>query len=465
MSDNNEQVQTLNPSDGRLYKTYSLQTKEQAEQLIEKAHEAFLQWRDSTFERRAEIIQQIGQELTKDKEELSKMMALQMGKPVSQGRKEVDLCAAICQYTAEHGPDELMSESREAMGGMGIVSYEPMGVILGMQPWNFPCYQAIRYSIACFMAGNATVFKHATICWETAQKLQDIFERAGLPKYVFTPIFVNNETVDQLIAHPKITGVTFTGSATAGRIIGEQAGKHLKKSVLELGGSDPYLILDKENLKETVKICVQGRINNAGQTCVAAKRFIVLASIYEDFKAEFVRAMKQVTYGDPIKDEADMGPLSNQELQETLHQQVQDSINKGAKCHCGGELPEGPGYFYPATVLTDVKSGMPAYDEELFGPVAVLFKAKDIDDAVRLANDHRYGLGGGVFCADDERALNVAHRINTGMVNINGYNLAQPNMPFGGVKDSGFGREHGGFGLKEFVNVKSIVISNDADKN
>lgn len=461
MSHHNREVETLNPATGKIYKIYKKQSKQQAELSIEKAFDAFLEWRDTSLEMRAKIIKNIGDELANHRDELATMMANQMGKPLSQGRSEVDLCVAICNYTAEKGPEELKSEVREVQGGMGVVSYEPMGVILGMQPWNFPCYQAIRYSIACFMAGNTTVFKHSAICWETAEKLQKIFEKAGLPKNVFTVIYVDDDTVDQLIAHPKISGVTLTGSATAGKIVAEQAGKYLKKSVLELGGSDPYLILDDENLEEIVHICIQGRINNAGQTCVAAKRFIVLESIYEKFKEHYVLAMKQVTYGDPLQDETDMGPMAREDLQQKLHSQVQQSVEKGAKLLCGGQVPEGEGFYYPGTVLENAKPGMPAYDDELFGPVAVLFKANDIEDAVRIANDHRYGLGGGVFCSDDDLAMNVAHQINTGMVNINGYKLAQPSMPFGGVKDSGYGREHGGFGLKEFVNIKSIIISDD----
>lgn len=459
---NSETVETYNPANGELYKTYNKQTKQEAEGIIELAYEAFKSWRQTSLKERAEIVGNIAKELENNKQDLAEMMAKQMGKPISQGEQEVDVCIAICKYTAENGPEILQEEKREVDGGTGIISYEPIGVILGMQPWNFPCYQALRYSVANFMAGNTTVFKHAEICWETADKLQQIFENAGLPKNVFSVVYVDDETVDELIEHDKIRAVTFTGSAEAGKIIAEKSGKVLKKTVLELGGSDPYIILDDVEIEDVVKTCVKGRINNAGQTCVAAKRFIVLEGIYDEFKENFVKAMEGITYGDPIKDEDDMGPMSKEDLRDDLHEQVQKSVEKGAKLLCGGKVPDEKGFYYPATILENPQPGSPAYDDELFGPVAVLFKAKDEEDAIRIANDHRYGLGGGVFSKDADRAKQIAHKIDTGMVNVNGYNLSQPNMPFGGVKESGYGREHGGFGMKEFVNIKSIVISEDS---
>ncbi len=452
-------VETYNPATGELHKTYTPHTQAEAEAIIEKTHQAFLSWKNTSLDDRADIINRIGEQLSQNKAKLSRMMANQMGKPLAMGEQEVDLCAQICQYTAKQGLQELKSETRSLEEGHALVSYEPLGVILAMQPWNFPCYQVIRYSIANIMAGNTTVLKHSNICWETAGALQEIYEAAGLPENVFSAIYVDDETADALIAHDKVRGVTLTGSAAAGKIVAEAAGKHLKKVLLELGGSDPYLVLEDVNLEEVIGVCVKGRINNAGQTCVAAKRFIVLDAIYDDFKKGFVAAMKKVSTGDPLEKGTQMGPLAREDLRESLHKQVTDSIKAGAVVLCGGELPEGKGYYYPATVLENVKPGMPAYDDELFGPVASLIRAKDEDDAVRIANDHRYGLGGGVFSGNTDRAMKLAHRLETGMVNINGYNLAQPNLPFGGVKDSGYGREHGGFGLKEFVNIKSIVVN------
>lgn len=457
--DSQHEVQTKNPATGQIYKVYNKHTKKEAEGIIDRTHEAFLKWRETSLEERADIIRKIAKGLADNKDELSVMMANQMGKPVSQGKSEVDLCVNICTYTADNGPKELQPEEREIANGKGIVSYEPIGVILGMQPWNFPCYQVVRYSIANIMAGNTTALKHAEICWETAEKLKQIYEDAGLPPNVFSVLYVDDETVDELIAHEKVRGVTMTGSAKAGKIVAEESGKHLKKTVLELGGSDPYIVLEDVNLDEITKTCVQGRVNNAGQTCIAAKRFIVLEDVYDEFKEKFVAAMKSVSYGNPIDDGADMGPLAREDLRSRLHDQVQESVEKGATVLCGGEVPDGAGYFYPATVLENVKPGMPAYDDELFGPVATLIKVSDEDEAIRIANDHRYGLGGGVFSGNKDRAIKLAHKIDTGMVNVNSYNLSQPSMPFGGVKESGYGREHGGFGIKEFVNIKSIMMS------
>ncbi|KTD57037.1 aldehyde dehydrogenase [Legionella santicrucis] len=456
---NNQQVETCNPSTGKINKVYTKHSKKEAEALIEKSYKAYLKWHQTSLAERAKIIESIAQKLHDNKMKLARMMAYQMGKPISQGEMEIDVCIDICKDIAQHGPKLLKSEKKEVDGGYGIISYEPLGVILSMQPWNYPCYQVIRSSIANIMAGNATVFKHAPICWETATTLKEIFQEAGLPEHVFTVLYVDDETADELIAYDKIVAVSFTGSAEAGKIVGKKAGEHIKKSVLELGGSDPYIILEDASIDNIINTCIDGRINNAGQTCTAAKRFIILAEKYEEFKQKFVHKMEQISYGDPLEDDADMGPLARKDLRERLHQQVQESIEKGAKLLCGGKIPHSDGYFYPATVLENIPKDSPAYKDELFGPVAVLFKAESEDDAIRIANDHRYGLGGGIFSGSTERAINLAHRINTGMVNVNGYNIAQPNMPFGGIKESGFGREHGEYGIMEFINIKSIVVS------
>ncbi|MAM35257.1 MAG: succinate-semialdehyde dehydrogenase [Micavibrio sp.] len=458
--DNRETVKTYNPATGELHKTYSLHTKDEAEQIIEDTHEAFLSWRKTPIEERAEIIKNIGKTLSKYKDELTNMMADQMGKPLEQGQQEVDLCAQICEYTATESIKYLQDEERDLEDGKGIITYQPIGVVLGLQPWNFPLYQAVRYSVANILAGNTTVFKHAEICWETAEKLERIFEEAGVPENVFSVIYVKDETVDELIEHDRVRAVSFTGSAEAGKIVAEKAGKVLKKTVLELGGSDPYIILEDADLDKAVEACTQGRLVNSGQTCTSAKRFIVLDSIYDDFKTKFVEAMKDAKYGNPHDDDIDFGPLARKDLQEKLRDQVRDSVKAGAKILCGGEMPEGEGAFYPATVLENAQPGSPAYDDELFGPVAVLFRAEDEAHAIQIANDHRYGLGGGVMSENLDRALKIAkEEIDTGMVNVNGYHTALPNMPFGGVKESGYGREHAGFGVREFVNIKSIMIS------
>lgn len=452
-------VQSINPATGSVIETFTAHTRSEAEEVIHSAHKAFNQWKNESINDRVQVIQKIGQTLNKNKEELAKMMTEQMGKPIAQSRSEVDLCVAICEYTAKSGPDFLKEETRPIEEGTGTIIYQPLGVILAMQPWNFPLYQVVRYSIPNLLAGNTTVLKHSELCWGTAKRIQELYESAGLPKGAFGVICVDNETADELVNNPLIKGVTLTGSAKAGRLVAEKAGAALKKVVLELGGSDPYIILDDVKLDQVIETCVKGRINNGGQTCIAAKRFIVLDGIYDEFKDKFVDAMAKVSYGDPMDEDNDMGPMSSKDAQQKLHKQVQTAIKKGAKCLVGGKLPEGEGCYYPATVLENPQPGSPAYDDELFGPVASLFRVKNEEDALRLANDHAYGLGGGVFSADIKRAEKLARRIETGMVNINGYALAQPNMPFGGVKDSGYGREHGGFGIREFVNAKAIMTS------
>lgn len=456
-----QSIDTYNPATEEVYKTYYLHTKQEAEALIEASHQAFQSWRKTSLEERATIIKKIAELLRRDKADLAQMIAKQMGKPLALGEGEAEQCAAICEYTAEHGIDALADEEREiSTGKKGIITYQPEGVILGMQPWNFPLYQCIRYSIAVIMAGNTTVFKHDESCFETAEAIQKIYEEAGLPKGVFCCLFVDGETADELIAHPHIRGVTFTGSARIGRLIAKISGEHLKKNVLELGGSDAYIVLRDADIDLAVKTCVQGRVMNSGQTCIAAKRFIIEAPVYEEFREKYVAAMKQLTFGDPTNSDHDMGPLARVDLRDKLHQQVQESVMKGATCLCGGEVPDQKGAYYPATVLENIQAGSPAYDDELFGPVAALFKVADEAEAIALANDHRYGLGGGIFSKDEERAIRIAREeLDTGMVNINGYAGPQANMPFGGVKESGYGREHGGFGIKEFVNAKSLFVA------
>jgi len=453
----NAKVQSINPATLDTIEEFTAQSREQANQVVEQAHQAFLSWRDQSIEARADIVRCIGDQLGQAKDELAKMMSQQMGKTIAESEAEVDLCVQICSYTADQGPKLLASESKDLESGRGEIVYQPLGVILALQPWNFPLYQVVRYSIPNIMAGNTTVLKHSDVVWGTARKIQELYQAAGLPDHVFSVIYVDNETADALVEHDKVKGVTLTGSAKAGKIVAEKAGAHLKKTLLELGGSDPYIVLDDAPIKDIIKDCVIGRINNAGQTCVAAKRFIVLESKYEEFKSAFVEAMSKVKYGDPFDRENQMGPMSSKSARDGLHEQVQASVKHGAKCLTGGKVPEQTGFYYPATVLENVKPGCPAYDEELFGPVAVLFKVKDEKEALAIANDHNYGLGGGIFSADEQRAKKLALQLETGMVNINGYGLAQPDMPFGGVKDSGYGREHAGFGMRTFVYVKSIV--------
>lgn len=456
-------IHTTNPVDGKKLETYLQMTDEQVERTIQQSQDAFLQWRHKSIEERGEIIMAIGAELQNYKTELAELMTDEMGKLLKQSRQEVDLCTGICDYSAKNAGAALQNEERElSNGGRGVISYSPIGIVYGIQPWNYPAYQVIRYTIANLMAGNSVLLKHAANVTGTAMLLKTIFDTAGLPNGLFSVLVVSHDQSDAVIKHDLVRGVTLTGSPDAGKKIGEMAGAALKKSVLELGSNDAYLILDDADIELAVEKCIKGRIYNNGETCIAAKRFIVTEQVYDAFKEQFVNAMKALKVGDPKKEETELGPMAREDLREKLHKQVEESVENGAKVLCGGKIPEGAGFYYPATVLDRVTKGQPAYDYELFGPVASLIKVKDNEEAMRIANDSRFGLGGGIFSKDVDKAIELAEKyFDTGMVFINSFGLAEPNMPFGGVKDSGFGREHGGFGVKEFVNVKSILIADN----
>ncbi len=453
---------TINPATGKEIKEYHLMSDDEAISAVENCHSAFEQWRLKSIDERAKIIKAIGKELTKNKEKFVKLMTQEMGKILKQGEQEIELCAGICEYTAEQGIHALKDEERELPnGGKGVISYSPTGVIYGIQPWNFPAYQAVRYSIANLMAGNGVLLKHAENVSGSALLLKEIYEDAGLPKDLFTVLLIDHDQSDKIIEHQLVRGVTLTGSPGAGKIIAEKAGAALKKTVLELGSNDAYLVLDDADVALAAKVCVQGRIYNNGETCVAAKRFVVVDKVYDAFKDAFIKEMKAIKMGDPTKEDSDIGPMAREDLRDKLHEQVEKSVKKGAKVLLGGEIPEGKGYYYPATILDNLEPGQPAYDDELFGPVASLIRAKDNEDAMRIANASRFGLGGGIFSKNEDKAFELAKtHFDTGMVFINSFGLAQPNMPFGGVKASGYGREHGGFGIREFVNVKAVMKVN-----
>lgn len=453
-------ITTVNPATGENIKEYNYMSKDEVNKIVDASHEAFLEWRKTSHEERAKVINSIGDTLMKYKEELSKLMTEERGKLYSQSLQEVDLCKGICDYTAENGITALADDEREIENmKKGIVTYQPIGVIYGMQPWNFPAYQVFRYTIANLMAGNSILLKHAANVTGSGLLIEKIFHESDLPNDLFRTILIDHDQSEELIGHDKVRGVTLTGSDGAGSIVGQQAAKAIKKVVLELGSNDAFIVLEDADLDVAVETCAQARLINNGETCVAAKRFIVVDSLYDDFRQRIVEKFENVKTGDPMDDGSSIGPLARKDLQEKLHEQVEESVKKGATIATGGKLPEGKGSFYPATILENVEKGQPAYDDELFGPVASLIRAKDQDDALRIANDSRYGLGGAIFSKDEEKAIRLAREeFDTGMVYINGYGLANPALPFGGVKDSGHGREHGGFGIKEFVNIKAVHV-------
>ncbi len=455
-------ITTVNPATGEKIEEYNYMSNDEVNKIVEASHNAFLQWRETSHEERAKVINSIGDTLMKYKEELSKLLTEERGKLYSQSLEEIDLCKSICDYTAEKGVTALADDERDVEGlKKGIVTYQPIGVIYGMQPWNFPAYQVFRYTIANLMAGNSILLKHASNVTGSGLLIEKIFHESDLPNDLFRTILIDHDQSEELIGHDKVRGVTLTGSDGAGSIVGQQAAKVIKKSVLELGSNDAFIVLEDADLDVAVEVCANARLYNNGETCVAAKRFIVVDSLYDEFRKRIVEVFENTKYGDPMDENSDIGAMARKDLQEKLHEQVEESVDKGATIAVGGKMPAGKGSFYPATILENVEKGQPAYDDELFGPVASLIRAKDQDDALRIANDSRYGLGGAIFSKDEDKAIRLAsEQFDTGMVYINGFGLANAAMPFGGVKNSGYGREHGGFGIKEFVNIKGVHVLN-----
>ena len=452
---------TINPATDTKLVGYELMPASVAFDKIDMCHAAFLDWREKSHAERAPYLRDIAKVLREKADAFANLMTEETGKLLRDGKTEIELCAQIFEYTADHGPECLLEEERQhgAEGKQGYVAYCPIGVVYSIQPWNFPAYQPTRVLASNLMAGNGVILKHASICTGSGLMLRDICLEAGLPEGLFDVVIIDHETSDALIEHKLIRGVTMTGSDAGGRHIGAVAAKNLKKTVLELGSNDAYLVLEDADIDLAVKACIEGRLFNNGETCVSAKRFIVTEAAYDDFVGAFVEQMRAVELGDPKDEDTQLGPLSSEEQFNTICEQVAKSVEGGAKVLCGGEAPERTGQYYPATVLVNCQPGTPAYDDEIFGPVAAVIKARDDDDAMRIANDSRYGLGGGIFTRNAEKARKLArNHFDTGMVRINSFGAADPNMPFGGVKDSGFGREHGGFGMKEFVNIKAIYM-------
>ncbi|QJR80824.1 NAD-dependent succinate-semialdehyde dehydrogenase [Alteromonas pelagimontana] len=456
-----QSVKTINPATEEEVKSYTLLSQHEAETAVDKAHESFLSWRKTSFSERAKLFHALADLIESRSEDIIKLMTTEMGKVAAQGKQEVDLCAAICRYTADNAEEVLKDENRVYEDGSAIITYQPVGVILGIQPWNFPLYQVIRYSASNLMAGNTTVLKHAENVFGMAELIQQLYEEAGFPENTYQSLIIDGETASALIKHEKIRGVTFTGSDKTGKKVAKEASSLAKKTVMELGSNDAYIVLEDADIEQAVKACVQGRIVNNGETCVSAKRFIIVDAVYDKFRDAFLDAFKNLKMGDPTQEDTDLGPIARRDLRDSLHEQVKKSVDAGATCSLGGTIPDMKGFYYPLTILENVEPGMPAYDDELFGPVASFIRVSDDREAMQVANDSRYGLGGGIFSANKDKAIKLAREeFDTGMVNINGYTLAQPNLPFGGVKDSGYGREHGGFGMREFVNAKTIFIAN-----
>ena len=452
-------IASINPTTGETIRTYNGMTAEEAAAAVAQTHQTWLAWRKTSFAARAEPLRKTGAILRQRKDELAKLMALEMGKPLKQGVAEAEKCAWVCDHYAEHAEAYLAPDVVKTEAARSYVAFEPLGVVLAVMPWNFPLWQVYRFAAPALMAGNTGVLKHASNVSGCALAIEEIFAQAGFPAGAFRTLLIGNPQVRAVIEHPLVRAVTLTGSTPAGKAVAAQAGAVLKKTVLELGGSDPYLVLEDADLDQAAPICARSRLINGGQSCIAAKRFIVVEPALAGFTERFVSFMKAQKVGDPLVPGTDVGPLARHDLRDELHRQVVASVERGARVLLGGEVPEGRGAFYPPTVLTDVRPGTPAYDDELFGPVAAIIRAKDEQDAVRIANDSPFGLGAAVFTRDPDRGERVARALEAGSTFINGPVVSDPRLPFGGIKESGYGRELGSYGIKEFVNAKTVYVS------
>ncbi len=452
-------IVAVNPSTGEVIKEYDEMTPAQVNEALEQANRMYQDWRRTSFAERARLMRKTAQVLRDRKEEFAVLMANEMGKPITQGRGEIEKCAWVCDYYADNAEAFLQPEIIETDASKSFVAFQPLGTVLAVMPWNFPFWQVFRFAAPALMAGNVGVLKHASNVPGCALAIEDVFRQAGFPEHVFTTLLIGSKQVNAVIEHPHVKAVTLTGSTPAGKAVAAKAGQVLKKTVLELGGSDPYVILEDANIEEAVTTCVTSRLINSGQSCIAAKRFVVVESVLEKFETLYVEQMRQRKMGDPLDEATEVGPQARHDLRDELHQQVMASVEKGAKVLLGGEVPDGPGAFYPPTVLTNVTKGMPAYEEELFGPVASIIAAKDEADAIRIANDTVFGLGAAVFTRDVARGERIAtYELEAGSCFVNAFVKSDPRLPFGGIKESGYGRELSHFGIKEFVNIKTVWV-------
>jgi succinate-semialdehyde dehydrogenase/glutarate-semialdehyde dehydrogenase len=452
-------MRAINPATGALIAEYEDFPAERIPEAVKKADQAHQEWRTLPLAERSKRTLAAATVLRDRSEELAQLMTAEMGKPIKEARSEIEKCAWVCEYYAESAEHFLSPEMVETSASRSYIAYEPLGVILAIMPWNFPIWQVVRFAAPAMTSGNAVLLKHAPSVPGCALACEDIFRKAGFPEGLFQTLLLYVDEVEKLIDDPLVRAVTLTGSTAAGKAVASAAGSRLKKTVLELGGSDPYVILADADLDAAMPACLTARLINTGQSCIAAKRYIVVESLREEFERELVARMTAVRMGDPTSEDVDIGPIARDDLRANLHRQVEESVTAGARLLLGGKLPAGTGFYYPPTVLTDVGPGMPAYLEELFGPVASVIPVANDDEALRAANDTVYGLSGAVFTSDVERGERIAREvIQAGSVFVNEFSRSDPRLPFGGIKESGYGRELSGFGIREFVNVKAVYV-------
>jgi len=452
-------MQSRNPATTEALETYDEHDDSDVEAALSAADEAFEEWRDTPIQEREKLVANAADILRENKERYAQLITREMGKPLDQARSEIEKCAWGCEYYAEHASQHLGDEPRASPAGTDVfTSYEPLGTVLAVMPWNYPFWQVFRFAAPYLTAGNTGVLKHASNVPGCAKAIEEVFTEAGYPEGVFQTLLVGSSKVDGILEDDRVKAATLTGSGPAGRAVAEKAGRELKKTVLELGGSDPVVILDDADLEEHMETIAWARYQNTGQSCIAGKRFVVHTDVYDEFMEKFVDEVEGYDLGDPEAEGTDVGSMASADLMEELHEQVQESVDAGANVALGGEPVDRDGAFYPPTILTDIPDGTPAADEELFGPVASVFEVADEDEAVEVANDTPFGLGGSVWTENRERGERLARRIDAGCVYVNQLVKSDPRVPFGGIKESGYGRELASDGIREFVNRKTVWV-------
>ena len=450
----------IDPHSGEELRSFSTATAKEVSAALLLSEKAFRGWGRATLVERAEVMRRAASMLRDHAPTYARLIAEEMGKPLASGVAEAEKCAWVCEYYAEHAQAMLADEAARTEARLSYVAYRPLGPLLAIMPWNYPFWQVFRFAAPALMAGNTVVLKHAPNVPGCAQALERLLREAGLPEGCFQSVFLTNAQAGAVIRNRRVRGVTLTGSVRAGKAVARQAGAHIKKTVLELGGSDPYLVLEDADIEQAATLCVRSRLSNSGQSCIAAKRLIVVEAVREAFTEAVVERMRAARVGNPMDEGTEVGPLAREDLRAGLHAQVAGTVAKGARVLLGGEMPTGRGWYYPTTVLDDVREGTPAYSEELFGPVASILAARDRAHAIRLANDTSFGLGAAIFTADVAEGERIARdELNAGCCFVNSFVRSDPRLPFGGIMDSGYGRELGRQGIHEFVNAKMVQLA------
>jgi len=450
---------SIDPSTGCRIQEYAEMSPDEVDLVIRSTHETFLEWRNTDFSHRAKLMRNAGTELRENLEEYAVLMTREMGKPITGARAEVLKCALVCDYYADNAEAFLAPEPIASDASKSFVAFEPLGTVLAVMPWNFPFWQVFRFAAPGLMAGNTGLLKHASNVPGCGLAIERVFRKGGFPENAFRTLMIGSSSVARVIDNPRVKAVTLTGSVPAGRAVASRAGQALKKTVMELGGSDPYVILEDADLQSAAELCATSKLINSGQSCIAAKRFVVVESVRAEFEKLFVRELEKAKMGDPMENDTVVGPMARHDLRDELHAQVLLSVERGASCILGGQIPDDRGAYYPPTVLTGVTKGMPAYDEELFGPVASVIPVEGEEEAVSVANDTVFGLGAAVFTEDVEKGERIARKgLDAGCCFVNQFVRSDPRLPFGGVKESGYGRELSSYGIREFMNVKTVYV-------